>query len=34
MNRMQVGLAEDKRPRNLVRAMYSVLDRVEPRFSV
>jgi CubicO group peptidase (beta-lactamase class C family) len=28
MNRMQVGLAEDKRPRNLVRAMYSVLERV------
>jgi CubicO group peptidase (beta-lactamase class C family) len=26
MNRMQVGLAEDKRPRNLVRAMYRVLD--------
>jgi len=28
MNRMQVGLAEDKRPRNLVRAMYSVLENV------
>jgi CubicO group peptidase (beta-lactamase class C family) len=26
MNRMQVGLVEDKRPRNLVRAMYSVLE--------
>jgi CubicO group peptidase (beta-lactamase class C family) len=26
MNRMQVGLAEDKRPRNLVRAMYRVLE--------
>ena len=26
MNRMQVALAEDKRPRNLVRAMYRVLD--------
>jgi CubicO group peptidase (beta-lactamase class C family) len=26
MNRMQVGLVEDKRPRNLVRAMYRVLD--------
>jgi CubicO group peptidase (beta-lactamase class C family) len=26
MNRMQVGLAEDRRPRNLVRAMYSVLE--------
>jgi CubicO group peptidase (beta-lactamase class C family) len=25
MNRMQVGLAEDKRPRNLVRAVYRVL---------
>ena len=28
MNRMQVGLAEDRRPRNLVRAMYSVLEDV------
>jgi len=27
MNRMQVGLAEDRRPRNLVRAVYRVLER-------
>jgi hypothetical protein len=27
MNCMLVGLAEDKRPRNLVRALYDVLDR-------
>jgi CubicO group peptidase (beta-lactamase class C family) len=26
MNRMQVGMTEDKRPRNLVRAMYRILE--------
>jgi CubicO group peptidase (beta-lactamase class C family) len=26
MNRMQVGMLEDKRPRNLVRAMYRILE--------
>ena len=26
MNRMRLGLVEDKRPRNLLRAVYDVLD--------